>query len=104
MRADRGWFCISEVDVGVPIGAPMTTLLQSRVVPQVARDAIYSGHRYTAEEAVAVGLADSMADEAELLDAAKAKAASLAGKGRDIFGALKKTLNADAAKGFGIEV
>jgi len=104
MRADRGWFCISEIDVGVPIGAPMTNLLKSRVVPQVARDAILSGHRYTAEEAVAVGLADSMAEEAELLDAAKAKAGSLAGKGRDIFSALKRTLNADAAAGFGIDI
>ena len=77
---------------------------RSRVVPQVARDAIYSGHRYAAEEAVAAGLADSMAEEAELLDAAKAKAESLAGKGRDIFRALKRTLNAEAAKGFGIEI
>ena len=35
MRADRGWFCISEVDVGVPIGPPMTNLLKSKVGPQV---------------------------------------------------------------------
>ena len=101
MRADRGWFCISEVDVGVPIGPPMTNLLKSKVSPQVARDAILSGHRYTAEEAVAAGLADAMASEEELLGKAKEMAAALATKERGIFGKLKQTLNASAAAAYG---
>ncbi len=104
MRADRGWFCISEVDVGVPIGAPMTNLLKARVSPQVARDAMLSGHRYPADEALAAGLVDETASEAELLDVAKEKALALSTKERRIFGAVKRTLIADVAAGFGVEV
>ncbi len=100
MRADRGWFCISEVDVGVPIGQPMANLLKARVSPQVARNAMLSGHRYTAEEAVAAGFADAMASEADLLNEAKKMAAELATKERRIFGTLKKTLNADVIAGY----
>ncbi|MDP6979975.1 MAG: enoyl-CoA hydratase/isomerase family protein [Myxococcota bacterium] len=100
MRADRGWFCISEVDVGVPIGAPMTNLLKAKVTPQVARNAILSGHRYPADEAVAAGIADAMASEAELVAEAKKLASELASKERGIFGKLKRTLNAEVAAGF----
>ncbi len=100
MRADRGWFCISEVDVGVPIGAPMMNLLKARVSPQIARDAVLSGHRYPAEEAAAAGLVDATAAEADLLPDAIKLASSLATKERRIFGTLKRTLNADIAAGF----
>ena len=97
MREDRGWFCVSEVDVGVPIGHPMMNLLHHRVSPQVARDAVLTGHRYPGDEAVAAGIADAVASEEALLDAAKEKASSLASKGRRIFGTLKKQLNKEIA-------
>ena len=100
MRADRGWFCISEVDVGVPIGPPMTQLLKARVSPQVARDAMLSGHRYTADEALSAGIVDATASEDELLAEAKQLVAGLAAKERRIFGTLKKTLQAEVASGF----
>jgi len=104
MREDRGWFCISEVDVGVPIGMPMMNLLKSKTTPQTARDSVLSGQRYVAEEAMALGLADAKASEGDLLAAAIEKANSLAAKERRIFGTLKRQLYADAAAGFGFEL
>ncbi len=100
MRSDRGWFCISEVDVGVPIGAPMTNLLKAKATPQVARDATLSGHRDPADEAVAAGIADTMVSETELVSEAKKLASNLVTKERGVFGKLKQTINAEVAAGF----
>jgi enoyl-CoA hydratase/carnithine racemase len=104
MRADRGWICISEVDAGVPIGGPMMALLKSRVSPQVARDAVLSGKRYAADEAIVAGLADGKAADADLLAEAKRLAISLASKQRRIFKTLKRQLYAEVAAGFGLEL
>lgn len=103
MREDRGWFCVSEVDVGVPIGMPMMNLLKAKTSPQVARDAVLSGHRYAADEAIAAGLADGKASETGLVAAASERASGLAGKERRIFGTLKRQLHADLAAGFGFD-
>jgi enoyl-CoA hydratase/carnithine racemase len=100
MRADRGWFCISEVDVGVPIGDPMMNLVKARVSPQIARDAVLSGRRYAADEAAAAGLIDATAAEPDLLPDAVKLASSLASKKRAIFKSLKRSLNAEVAAGF----
>ena len=96
-RADRGWICISEVDVGVPIGDPMMALLKGKVPAATAREAVLSGRRYAGEEALAAGFADAIASEDELLTTAKNLAAPLAQKQRRIFGTLKKQLYADFA-------
>lgn len=100
MRADKGWICTSEVDVGVPIGDPMMGLLKAKLSPQIAREAALTGKRYTAEEALAVGMVDAISEEDALLDNATALAASMAGKERGIFGLIKKQLYADVIAGF----
>ena len=58
MREDRGWFCVSEVDVGVPIPPAMMGILQGKLPANTARDALLTGKRYTADEAIAAGIAD----------------------------------------------
>lgn len=103
MREDRGWICISEVDVGVPIGTPMMGLLNSKASPQTAREAVLTGRRYAADDAIAAGLADAKASESELLNEAKQLAGSMASKQRRIFSTLKRQLYADAGAGFGID-
>ena len=100
MREDRGWICISEVDVGVPIAPPMMALLRAKLPAKTLRDAVLTGKRYDAHEAIASGFVDASAPEAELLSDAKKLAAELATKERGIFGELKKTLWFDLARGF----
>lgn len=97
MRADRGWMCISEIDVGVPIGAPMMNILRAKLPPRSAAEAVLTGRRYAAEEAIAAGFADGSAPEPELLGLAVRHAAGLAAKERGIMARLKKTLWADVA-------
>jgi enoyl-CoA hydratase/carnithine racemase len=103
MREDRGWICISEVDVGVPIGVPMMDLLCAKVSPSTARDAVLSGKRYAADDAIAAGLADGKAPEADLLAEAKKLASSLAGKERRIFKTLKRTLYREVGAVMGVD-
>ena len=91
MREDRGWFCISEVDVGVPIPQAMMGIMRGKLSPATARDALLTGKRYTAEEAVAAGIADAKYSQEELLDQACALALELSGKEPGIFKTLKET-------------
>ena len=95
MREDRGWFCISEVDVGVPVDTATMQLLRAKLPPAAARDALLTGKRYTAAEAIAAGIADGEASEGDLLTRAIALAASLAVKERSIFTTLKRNLYGD---------
>lgn len=91
MREDKGWFCISEVDVGVPIPHLMMGILQGKLPASTARDALLTGKRYTADEAITAGIADGKASAVELLDQAKALSTQLANKEPGIFKMLKQT-------------
>ena len=91
MREDRGWFSVSEVDVGVPIPPAMMGILQGKLPANTARDALLTGKRYTADEAIAAGIADGKASMAELLEQAKALASQLGTKEPGIFKTLKQT-------------
>ena len=91
MREDRGWFSVSEVDVGVPIPAPMMGILQGKLPANTARDAVLIGKRYTADEAIAAGIADGKAPVDELMKQAKTLASQLGTKEPGIFKTLKRT-------------
>ena len=90
MREDRGWFSVSEVDVGVPIPPAMMGILQGKLPANTARDALLTGKRYTADEAIAAGIADGKAPMDELLEQAKALASQLGTKEPGIFKTLKQ--------------
>lgn len=92
MREDRGWFSVSEVDVGVPIPSAMMGILQGKLPANTARDAVLTGKRYTADEAIAAGIADGRAPMDELITQAKALASQLGTKEPGIFRTLKQTL------------
>jgi Delta3-Delta2-enoyl-CoA isomerase len=80
MRGDRGYFCLPEVDLGLSFTTGMSALVQARLTAATAHEAMITGHRYPAEEALAAGIVHRTAPEAEVLPAALDLAASLAGK------------------------
>jgi enoyl-CoA hydratase/carnithine racemase len=94
MRVDRGWFCLPEVDLGLPFAPFMTALLRARLSDLTLGEAVLTGRRYGGADAVAAGIAHEAVPEAELLDAAVAATAGRAGKGRDILATLKRDLYA----------
>ena len=91
MREDRGWLCVAEVDVGVPAAPAMMGILQGKLPANTACDALLTGRRYTADEAIDAGIADGKASMGELLDQARALASQLGTKAPGIFKTLKQT-------------
>ncbi|MDX1650581.1 MAG: enoyl-CoA hydratase-related protein, partial [Myxococcota bacterium] len=70
MRADRGYACLPEVDLGLPLHPGMTALVRARLPIATAHDAIVTGRRYGGGEAAAGGLVDEAAPEDVLLERA----------------------------------
>jgi enoyl-CoA hydratase/carnithine racemase len=103
MRSDRGYWCLPEVDLGLPLSAAMTAVVSARLPIEAVQDAMLTGRRYTAEEAEALGIVTDTSDEARLLDVAIALAAPMAGKDRRVIGAHKRLLFGTAALACGID-
>lgn len=78
MREDRGWFCLPEVELGLPFTPGMGALVQSRLVPQVAHEAMTTSRRYSGAEARAGAIVDEVVSEAEVRSHALAQAHRLA--------------------------
>jgi enoyl-CoA hydratase/carnithine racemase len=95
MRTDRGYFCLPEVDISIPFTAGMQALLVSRLPQPVRHEAMVTGRRYTAADALAAGIVDATAAETEVLGMAVERAAALAGKPRFAMGTIKSNLYAD---------
>jgi Delta3-Delta2-enoyl-CoA isomerase len=96
MRVDRGFWCLPEVDIGIPFTPGMTALLKARLPVATAHEAMTTGRRYGGDQALAAGLVDEAVAEELVLDAAVERAGALAGKQRATMGAIKRNLYADA--------
>ena len=98
MRSGRGYFCMPEIDMRVPLHPGMTAILQARLPKQTVHEVIATGRRYAAEDALARQIVDEALPEAELLPRAIALAAGLAGKAHPVMSALKRGLYAPVLK------
>ncbi len=98
MREDRGYFCLPEVDLGLPLQPGMTALIQARLPRRTAHEAVVTGRRYGGTDARAAGIADEAQPEASVLPRAMEIAASLAGKDRETMAVLKRGLYADTLR------
>lgn len=98
MRDDRGYWCLPEVELGLPLTEPMFAAVTARLPVGAAAEAMNTGRRYTAPEALAAGIVEHTAPEAEVLERATALAAPLAGKDRKVIAAHKRMLFGEAAR------
>lgn len=103
MRADRGYFCFPEVDIRIPFTTGMAALIQGKLTPRTAVEAMTTGRRYGGPEALEAGLVDGTAEESELRASAIARVAPLAGKHPDTLGKIKSTMYAEAVRRLGEE-
>jgi len=94
MRADRGFFCLPEVDIAIPFTPGMGALIQARLAPQTAHEAMTTGRRYGGEDARAAGIVDEAVAEERVLAAALERARPLAGKAGATLGAIKEQMYA----------
>lgn len=96
MREDRGYWCINEVDLGLPLTPEMYATLASRLPKATLHEAALTGHRYPADEALAAGIVQATAPADEVVARAVALAAPLAAKDREVIAAHKRLLHAEA--------
>ncbi|UOZ11007.1 enoyl-CoA hydratase/isomerase family protein [Amycolatopsis sp. WQ 127309] len=97
MRADRGYFCFPEADINIPFTPGMAALIQGKLTPAAAIASMTTGRRFGGPDALALGLVDETAPEADLVTVASSRVAALAGKDRGTLGAIKATMFAPAA-------
>lgn len=89
MRADRGFWCLPEVDIQIPFTPGMSALIQGRLAPQAAHEAMTTGRRYGGAEAVEAGIVDQAVAEDAVLSTAVEIASGLAGKAGETLRTIK---------------
>lgn len=94
MRADRGFVCLPEVDIQIPFTAGMSAMIQSRLTPAVAHQAMTTGRRYGGTEAAAAGIVDRAVAEDEVRSTAVEMAQALAGKHGPTLAEIKRRMYA----------
>lgn len=90
MRADRGFFCLPEIDLGMPLAHGMRTLLKEKLGKPVFRDVMLTGARFGAEDCLRLDIVDQVAGEGEVVSAAVERLRPLASKNREACRALKR--------------
>jgi enoyl-CoA hydratase/carnithine racemase len=89
MRSDRGYFCLPEVDLGIPFTVGMDALIRAKLDPVAALEAMTTGRRYGGDDAATAGIITSAVTEDEVLSSALAIARPLAGKAGATLGTIK---------------
>ncbi|MDQ2725120.1 MAG: enoyl-CoA hydratase-related protein [Actinomycetota bacterium] len=89
MRADRGFFCLPEVDLHMAFRAGMSALVQAKVTPAAARDLMIIGRRYGGVDAEAAAIVDAAVPSDEVIPRALAMAGALAPKADPVIGTIK---------------
>jgi Delta3-Delta2-enoyl-CoA isomerase len=97
MRSDRGYWCLPEVDLGLPLTPTMHAVVAARLPRTTLHEAVTTGKRYAAEAALAARIAKDSAPESEVLPRAVALATELAGKNPDVVAKHKQLMYGDIA-------
>jgi len=105
MRADRGYWCMPEADLKLPLSAQFLSVLTAKLPTRTVQEAVMTGRRYGGQDAVAAGIVHQAAAADQVLPSAIALADELAGKDqrtvaehkRLLYGAVISTLLGDPA-------
>tara|TARA_R110001583_G_scaffold24480_6_gene89291 strand:- start:3181 stop:3966 length:786 start_codon:yes stop_codon:yes gene_type:complete len=92
LLADNASLALPEIGLGVFPGAGGTQRMIRQVPACVARELMFSGRRFDAEEAVRIGLANRVLPQVDLLDEAVAMAAKIADKSPLVLKLMKRAL------------
>ncbi|WP_068154457.1 enoyl-CoA hydratase/isomerase family protein [Rhodococcus phenolicus] len=93
MRADRGFWCLPEVQLGMPFTVGMSALLRTRLTPGTAVEAVTTSRRYGGSDALAAGIVAQAVDGDAALAAAVERAAALTSTRGANLGVVKRGLH-----------
>jgi Delta3-Delta2-enoyl-CoA isomerase len=94
MRADRGFWCLPEADINLPFTPGMSALIQARLTPQAAHEAMTCARRYGGRDALAVAIVDRAVEEDAVRRTAIEIGQAQAGKAGPNLGAIKARMYA----------
>ena len=98
MRADRGWVCLPEVDINIPLLPAMIAICEHVMSRRGFRLMYYSGKKLTATEALETGFLDGMFEIKNLLPECISFAASLARKNTRTYAEMKRRLKKEVVR------
>ncbi len=93
MRADRGFWCLPEVQLGMPFTVGMSALLRTRLSSSTAVEAVTTSRRYGGSDALAAGIVAHTVDGDAVLAAAVERAAGLISTRGANLGVVKRGLH-----------
>ncbi|MGW5046509.1 enoyl-CoA hydratase-related protein [Streptomyces griseoluteus] len=96
MRADRGYWCLPEADINIPFTPGMAALIQSRLAPQTAHEAMITARRYGGADAAATGIVDQAVTAEAVRSTAIEIAQAQVNKAGDTLGTIKARMYAPA--------
>ncbi|BBC29198.1 Enoyl-CoA hydratase [Streptomyces graminofaciens] len=94
MRSDRGFWCLPEAEINIPFTPGMSSLIQSRLAPRTAHEAMVTAHRYGGHDALVAGIVDHAVDEDAVRTTAVAIAQAQAAKAGDTLATIKSRMYA----------
>ena len=94
MRADRGFWCLPEADINLPFSPGMSALIQSRLAPHTAHEAMVTARRFGGRDAFAAGIVDRAVSEDEVRATAVEIAQSQVAKAGDTLRTIKARMYA----------
>ena len=99
MRADRGYWCMPEADLGLPLSAQFLSVLTAKLPARAVQQAVMTGRRFGGAEAVAAGIVHESAAPDKVVPAAITIAAGLTVKDRRTVAEHKRLLYGDVIAG-----
>jgi Delta3-Delta2-enoyl-CoA isomerase len=97
MRSDRGYFCLPEIDLPLPFTVGMSRLIQAKLDPKTAHEAMTTGRRYGGTEAAQLRIVDEALAEPDLLPRALELAGAVGGKHAATLAEIKRVMYAAPA-------
>jgi Delta3-Delta2-enoyl-CoA isomerase len=94
MRADRGFWWLPEAATNIAFTEGMAALIQARLSPQAAHEAMITARRYGGGAALAAGIVDRAVDEDAVRGTAIEIARPEAAKAGPVLGTIKSTMYA----------
>jgi enoyl-CoA hydratase/carnithine racemase len=90
MREDRGYWCLNEAEIGLPLTAQMAAAVMGRLPRATALEAMLTARRYAGDDAVAAGIVEELATADRVVEVAIERASVVATKHRRVVAAHKR--------------
>lgn len=101
MREDRGFWCMNEGEIAFALTDRLWSIVSHRLPRATAVDAVVRAHRFAAPEALARGIVEAIAPDAEVVNQALAVAGAMATMDRPTLAVHKRLAHEGEARFLG---